>query len=105
MENYNDNQLSRKFTLWITKKGYSNRVKEAEREIAERREQRKREKEKERKRKQLQTHPVEVQLTKRQSDGLLYVALKPSRKELFAKRYFYDTCCMFLFETHEKIVF
>ena len=86
MENYNDNEQSRQYTLWITNKGLSNRVLEAERELAERRQQRKYEEERKRRHEQAQTHPVEVELTQNQSKELLYVALKPTKNELVAKR-------------------
>ena len=86
MDNYNDNEQSRKFSLWITRRGYSNRVKEAERELTEKRRKRKQEEERKRKRQQAKTHPVEVELTKRHSKKLLYIALKPTKKDLVVQR-------------------
>ena len=43
--------------------------------------------EKKRKRKKPRNHAVEIEITKRQSEGLLYVAFKPTKKELFLKRF------------------
>ena len=43
--------------------------------------------EKKRKRKKPINHAVEIEITKRQSEGLLYVAFKPTKKELCLKRY------------------
>ena len=86
MNNYNDNEQSRQYTLWITRKGLSNRVREAEQELAERRQQRKHEEERKRRREQARTHPVEVELTKQESKELLHVAFKPKKNELVAKR-------------------
>ena len=42
--------------------------------------------EKKRKRKKSRNYAVEIELTKRQSEGLLYVAFKPTKKELCLKR-------------------
>ena len=42
---------------------------------------------KKRRRKQPKNHAVEIELTKRQSEELLYVAFKPTKKDLFLKRY------------------
>ena len=75
MNNYNDNEQSRQYTLWITRKGLSNRVREAEQELAERRQKRKHEKEIKRRREQARTHPVEVELTKQESKELLHWVL------------------------------
>ena len=86
MNNYNDNEQSRQYTLWLTSKGLSNRVREAERELAQRRQKRKHEAERKIRREQARTHPVEVELTKKQSKELLYVAFKPTKNELVAKR-------------------
>ena len=86
MDNYNDNEQSRQYTLWITRRGLSNRVREAEQELSIRRQKRKNEKERRRRREQARTHPVEIELTKKQSKELLYIAFKPTKNELMAKR-------------------
>ena len=49
--------------------------------------QRKRIEEKKQRRKQSKNHAVEIELTKKQSEGILYVAFKPTKKELCLKRY------------------
>ena len=46
--------------------------------------------EKKRKPKKPKNHAVEIELTKRQSEGLLYVAFKPTKKELCLKRFFFN---------------
>ena len=43
--------------------------------------------EKKRRRKKAKNHAVEIELTKRQSEELLYVAFKPTKKDLCLKRY------------------
>ena len=83
---YNDNEQSRQFSLWMTRQGYQNRVKAVKREMAERVQKRKQEEKRERRRQQAKSHPVEIELTQTQSDELLYVAFKPTNKQLLAKR-------------------
>ena len=85
MENYNDNELSQKYIIWRIGNGQTDRVKAAEKELTEQRQKRKEEQEKERRRQQAKTHPVEVELTNKQSEKMLYAAFKPSKKTLFAK--------------------
>ena len=48
---------------------------------------RKRIEEEKRRRKKPKIHAVEIELTKRQSEELLYVAFKPTKKDLCLKRY------------------
>ena len=63
---------------------YQNRAQAAHQELAERRKRRKRE---ELKRYRLAKNlSTEVELTKRQSDELLYLAFKPTKRELLTKR-------------------
>ena len=38
--------------------------------------------------KRTNNHTVEIELTKRQSEELLYVAFKPTKKDICLKRYF-----------------
>ena len=83
---YNDNEQSRQFSSWMIQQGYQNRVKAVEREIAERRQMHKQEENRERRRQQAKSHPVEIELTQTQSEGLLHVAFKPTKKQLLAKR-------------------
>ena len=47
----------------------------------------KRTEEEKRKRKKPKNHAVEIELTKRQSEELLYVAFQPTKKEFCLKRY------------------
>ena len=56
-------------------------------EAYQRSQQRKRIEEKKRRKMQPKNHAVEIELTKRQSEELLYVAFKPTKKDLFLKRY------------------
>ena len=48
---------------------------------------RKRAEKKQRIRKQPKSHAVAIELTKRRSKELLYIAFKPTKKDLFLKRY------------------
>ena len=70
----------------MTRKGYQNQVKAYEREMAERIQKRKENEKRERRRQQAKSHPVEIELTQRLSDELLFVAFKPTTKQLLAKR-------------------
>ena len=89
----NDNEQSRQISRWMIREGYQNRVKAVKQEMAERIEMRKQEErqrqmeeERERRRQRAKSHPVEIELTQRQSDELLFVAFKPTRKQLLTKR-------------------
>ena len=73
--------------------GYQNRVKAVKQEMAERIEMRKQEErqrqieeERERRRQRAKSHPVQVELTRRQDKELLYVAFKPTKKQLLTKK-------------------
>ena len=90
---YNDNEQSRQFSLWMTRQGYQNRVKSVKEEMAERIEMRKQEErqrqiedDKERRRQRAKSHPVQVELTRRQEEELLYVAFIPTKKQLITKK-------------------
>ena len=75
---YNDNEQSRQFSLWMTRKGHQNRVKAVKQEMAERIEMRKQEErqrqidiERERRRQRNKSHQVQIDLTRKQEEELL----------------------------------
>ena len=82
----NEKEQSRQFTAWITGEGNYDRVKAAQLELAEKKKLRKIEKEIQRRLERGGTHIVEIELTKKQEEELLYVAFKPTRKQLLTKR-------------------
>ena len=89
----NDNEQSRQISRWMINKGYQNRVEAVKQEMAERIEMRKQEKrqrqieeKRERRRQHAKSYPVQIELTKTQEEELLYIAFKPTKKQLLTKK-------------------
>ena len=89
----NDNEQSRQISRWMINQGYQNRVKAVKKEMAERIEMRKQEErqrqveeKRERRRQRNKSHPVQIELTKIQEEELLYIAFKPTKKQLLTKK-------------------
>ena len=89
----NDNEQSRQISRWMINQGYQNRVKSVKKEMAERIEMRKQEErqrqikeERERRRQRAKSHPVQIELTGKQEEELLYIAFKPTKKQLLTKK-------------------
>ena len=92
---FDNSELSKQRRQWIIRDNHRRqeeqrqeilRQQEAERENALRRQKLKRLREKKRRRQQPKNHVVEIELTEKQSNELLYVAFKPTRKDLCMKR-------------------
>ena len=92
---HDNSELSRQRRQWITEDNLRRQAQQrqeilrqhtAQREQNLRRQKLKRLREKKRRRQQPKSHAVEVELTERQSNELLYVAFKPTRKDLCRKR-------------------
>ena len=90
---FDNSELSKQRRQWLVKDNHRRqdelreqilRQQAAERKNALRRQKLKRLREK--KRRQQKSHAVEIELTERQSNELLYVAFKPTRKDLCMKR-------------------
>ena len=85
----NDNELSDQISRWMIQQGYQNRVEAVKQEMAERiemREQEERQRQIEEKRERNKSHPVQIELTKTQEEELLYIAFKPTKKQLLTKK-------------------
>ena len=89
----NDNELSDQISRWMIHQGYQNRVKAVKQEMVERIEmleqeerQRQIEEKRERRRQRNKSYPVQIELTQRQDKELLYVAFKPTKKQLLTKK-------------------
>ena len=92
---YDNSEQSRKQTQWITEDNLRRQAQQRQeilreqamqRENAIRRQKLKRLREKKQRRQQPKSHKVEIELTESQSNELLYVAFKPTRKDLCKKR-------------------
>ena len=81
---YSSSEACRKFTQATVR--HNLQVQAAQRELYKKRQKHKRDEAQKRKYKQAKSHSVEIELTKRQSEGLLYVAFRPTRKEICFKR-------------------
>ena len=92
---YDNSELSRRRMQWIVQDNLRRQATQreqilqrraTERKKAVRRQKLKRLREKQRRLQQPKNHAVEIELTERQSNQLLYVAFKPTRKDLCRKR-------------------
>ena len=76
---------------------FNRRRQRAHFEAYQRTQQLKRIEERKRRRSKPKNHAIEIELTKRQSEELLYVAFKPTKKDLCLKRYSFNRIIFFLF--------
>ena len=92
---YDNSELSRRRLQWITEDNLRRQAQQRQEILQEqaaqqennlRRQKLKRLREKKRRLQQPKSHAVEIELTEKQSNELLYIAFKPTKKDICIKR-------------------